>query len=321
MSPRSKPLGSPRFWTVFLLILLGGIALAGGLWGYVVDRDLRARALTGEAEVVGYTRQVSARGGEYIGEPNALDLRYRDAAGVTRRAVMLRAGNEDLSIGSRFPVLYDPDAPDRIRRGDRAADYGFLWTMIGGGGAMVLAGLALIPGLRRRAAAQTQAGTSADLQPAEPADIGPLPDGGAPHRFYALAGRPVMETRTKDGGADLFAMDKDSGAFLPARELWPRLREGSLDLDEIDEALFRQIGREWRRRAMDARTAQTIVWEKTGRGEYPLRATIDGREALIRVNDFPDEPIYSIIIAGQSVGELEDWPPAWRETSALTRGN
>ena len=297
MSRQPKNPAARRFWTAFLLIAFGGVALAAGGWAWWTERDLRNRALTGEAEVVGYLRQVSQRGGEYVGEPNALDLRYRDAAGALRPATMLRAGNEDLAIGSRFPVLYDPADPARVRRADRAADTGFFLALGGGGGAMILVGLALIPGLRRAAAPRP--------------DIGPLPQGGAPVRFYSLAGRPVMETRTADGGADLFALDAATGAFLPARELWPRLRDGAADLDEIDEGLFRQIGRELRRRAMDARTAQEVHWAATGDAEYPWRALLDGHETRIRINDFPDEPLMSLIVAGQSVGELEEWPASW----------
>lgn len=295
-----------RLWTVFLLVLLGGIALLLGMGSYFAERSLRARALPGEAVVIGFTRWISHRGSGYLGEPNALDLRYRDAGGKIHPATMLRAGNRDLTTGSRFAVIYDTEKPGRVRRAEREAEHGFHWALAGVGGAMLLLGLSLIPGLRRRMEAQP------DGSAPEPDFIGPLPDGGVPQRFYALAGRPVMVTRTKDGGADLFAMERETGAFLPARDLWTRLREGSIDLDEIDEERFRQIGREWRRRAMEARTSRAVTWEETDSAEYPLRTLMDGHETRLRINDFPDEPLFSVIVAGQSVGELEDWPPAWR---------
>ena len=302
MSPPPKPRTKRRLLTVCLLALFGAVAMAGGIMGMLSERDLRARALTAEAEVVGYTRLVSARGGGLVGDPNALDLRYRDVGGAMQKAKMMRAGNDDLAIGSRFPVLYDPQDAGRIRRADRPVQTGILWALAGGGAAMVLLGLALVPGLRR--AARTTAGS-------QPRDLGPLPPDGTPHRFFALAGRPLLETRTAAGGADLFALDRTTGAFLPARDLWPRLRDGAADLDEIGEDLFRQIGREWRRRAMESRTMQPVTWQATGDAEYPWRATLDGHETRIRINDFPAEPLYSVIVADQSVGELDDWPPAW----------
>ncbi len=301
-----------RLWTVFLLVLLGGMALLLGMGSYFAERTLRARALPGEAEVVGFTRWISLRGSGYLGEPNALDLRYRDAEGKTHPATMLRAGNRDLTTGSRFAVIHDPEKPGRVRRAGRETENGFYWALAGGGAGMLLLGLSLIPGLRRRMAVQTDRSAEPVAAP-EPDFIGPLPDGGVPQRFYALAGRPVMVTRTKGGGADLFAMERETGAFLPARDLWTRLREGSIDLDEIDEERFRQIGREWRRRAMEARTSRAVTWEETDSAEYPLRTLLDGHETRLRINDFPDEPLFSVIVAGQSVGELEDWPPAWRK--------
>lgn len=304
MSPPPKPRFARRVLTAGLLITIGAIGCAMALGGILSERSLRARALHGEAMVVGYARQVSQRGGELVGEPNALDLRYRDASGATQQAILLRAGNEDLSIGSRFPVLYDPEDASRVRRADREPDFSFLWILAAGSGAMSLLGFALLTRPLQRS------------QPARPGsddEIGPLPGGHTPHRFHALAGRPLLETRTASGGADLFAMDAVTGAFLPARDLWPRLRDGAVDLETIEEGLFRQIGREWRRRAMDARTARAVAWEASGDAEYPWRAVLDGHETRIRINDFPAEPLYSVIIAHQSVGELEDWPPTWRK--------
>jgi len=160
------------------------------------------------------------------------------------------------------------------------------------------------------------AGAAAPRDP----EFGPLPDAGTPHRFFALGGRPILQTRTRTGGADLLALDPATGAFLPARQLWPRLSAGSIDLDEIDETAFRALGRRWRAQAMAHRVAAPLVWHATGDGEYPLRAHHAGHEAVIRVNDCPAEPLYSVIVAAQSVGELEDWPAAWTKSPASERG-
>jgi hypothetical protein len=54
-----------------------------------------------------------------------------------------------------------------------------------------------------------------------------------------------------------------------------------------------------------------IAWEHTGDGELPYRATVDGVELLLRVNDFPAEPLYTLLVKGQVQRDLEDWPAHW----------
>ncbi|HEY0937494.1 MAG TPA: hypothetical protein VGD91_27615, partial [Trebonia sp.] len=54
-----------------------------------------------------------------------------------------------------------------------------------------------------------------------------------------------------------------------------------------------------------------ITWESTGNGEFPYRATAGGAELLVRVNDFPAQPLYSLLADGQLDQDLEDWPACW----------
>jgi hypothetical protein len=54
-----------------------------------------------------------------------------------------------------------------------------------------------------------------------------------------------------------------------------------------------------------------IAWEHTGDGEFPYRATVDGAELAVRVNDFPAEPLYSLLVNGRAAFDLEDWPGRW----------
>ena len=54
-----------------------------------------------------------------------------------------------------------------------------------------------------------------------------------------------------------------------------------------------------------------IVWQRTDDGEFPYRATVGGVELLVRVNDFPAEPLYSVLADGQLDQDLEDWPACW----------
>lgn len=58
-------------------------------------------------------------------------------------------------------------------------------------------------------------------------------------------------------------------------------------------------------------TEMAIAWAHTGDGERPYRAVAGGAELVVRVNDFPAEPLYSLLVNGRPAGDLEDWPAAW----------
>ena len=47
-------------------------------------------------------------------------------------------------------------------------------------------------------------------------------------------------------------------------------------------------------------TAMPIRWEHSGDGEFPYHAEVDGRTLTVRVNDFPAEPLYTLIVDGSS---------------------
>lgn len=53
-------------------------------------------------------------------------------------------------------------------------------------------------------------------------------------------------------------------------------------------------------------------WRPTGTAEFPYAATVDGRDWLIRVNDFPAEALYTLLVDGREIGDFDDWPDGWR---------
>lgn len=79
--------------------------------------------------------------------------------------------------------------------------------------------------------------------------------------------------------------------------------------DELLAALRQQI--------VAGLAATPIAWEPTGDGEHPYRARVDGRTWTIRVNDFPAEPLYTLLVAGEAQADLEDWPAAWTKPAAV----
>ena len=59
------------------------------------------------------------------------------------------------------------------------------------------------------------------------------------------------------------------------------------------------------------RAKRPVVWSKTRDAEYPLAAVVNGETWQIRVNDFPEEELYTLLVDGRDVGSFDDWPTAW----------
>ncbi len=58
--------------------------------------------------------------------------------------------------------------------------------------------------------------------------------------------------------------------------------------------------------------AVSVRWKPTGKPEFPYKAIVDGEVWTVRVNDFPVEELYTLIIDGQEMVEFNDWPKAWK---------
>lgn len=54
-----------------------------------------------------------------------------------------------------------------------------------------------------------------------------------------------------------------------------------------------------------------IVWKKNADPEYPYSAIIEGEQCLIRLNDFPEEHLYTLLTNGVAVADFDDWPATW----------
>jgi len=54
-----------------------------------------------------------------------------------------------------------------------------------------------------------------------------------------------------------------------------------------------------------------ISWKKTDSHEYPYQAQIEDKKLEIRINDFPENALYSLILNGVVVDSFDDWPNSW----------
>lgn len=56
---------------------------------------------------------------------------------------------------------------------------------------------------------------------------------------------------------------------------------------------------------------QSLVWRGTGDAIRPYRTSVGDKALTIRLGDFPDEPLYTLIIDGSPVAAFDDWPANW----------
>lgn len=58
--------------------------------------------------------------------------------------------------------------------------------------------------------------------------------------------------------------------------------------------------------------SQNISWEETGNAFFPYEANVDGKHLSIRLNDFPEESLYTLIVDGEEVCDFDDWLDNWQ---------
>ena len=105
------------------------------------------------------------------------------------------------------------------------------------------------------------------------------------------------------------------------RRLWAEARQRGLS----GEAAWMSIY-EWSRHIPDAfrgheqrvgRVADPALlglplrWTGTGDLVVPWEVTIDGGRWQVRLNDFPDEFMYTLLMGERSIGDFHDWPDSW----------
>ena len=64
--------------------------------------------------------------------------------------------------------------------------------------------------------------------------------------------------------------------------------------------------------SMTAAIRSDVTWQSVNDPERPYQALVSGVTWQIRLNDFPAEPLYTLLIDDQPVGDLDDWPEAWQ---------
>jgi hypothetical protein len=66
-------------------------------------------------------------------------------------------------------------------------------------------------------------------------------------------------------------------------------------------------------------TGAPIGWTDAGEADLPYRARVAGYNLLIRRNDRPGTPPYTLVGDTVDLADLDDWPPAWRKPVSAGR--
>src|SRR5258708_1598679 len=65
---------------------------------------------------------------------------------------------------------------------------------------------------------------------------------------------------------------------------------------------------------------ENMKWKRTTDQRFPFVSEFEERRCVIRLNDFPDEHLYTLIVDGKEVVSFDDWSAKWnrpaREKSA-----
>jgi len=56
---------------------------------------------------------------------------------------------------------------------------------------------------------------------------------------------------------------------------------------------------------------EELKWNEGQGPNHPNGAKMNGDKLVIRLNDFPDESLYTLIVNDKEVASFDDWPKQW----------
>ena len=56
---------------------------------------------------------------------------------------------------------------------------------------------------------------------------------------------------------------------------------------------------------------EDVDWHRGAEANYPYEAEINGDKLVLRLNDFPDEHLYTLLVNDEKVADFDDWPKHW----------
>jgi hypothetical protein len=57
---------------------------------------------------------------------------------------------------------------------------------------------------------------------------------------------------------------------------------------------------------------EKVNWSQGPDPNYPYRAEINGDRLVVRLNDFPDQSLYTLLVNDEEAASFDDWPNQWQ---------
>ena len=105
----------------------------------------------------------------------------------------------------------------------------------------------------------------------------------------------------KSRGAD------ETRAWAAIRE-WARHRPAGWEAEDKRK----KKGTAYSALALGEHLARAITWTSSGDVFHPWAAEVDGQRWRVRLNDFPDDIMYTLVVGDAEIGGFHDWPVAWQ---------
>lgn len=64
-------------------------------------------------------------------------------------------------------------------------------------------------------------------------------------------------------------------------------------------------------REVEGYLLKIVVWNEGPSPIYPYIAALDGDELVLRLNDFPEEHLYTLFVNKSEVLSFDEWPDMW----------
>ncbi|HET9933040.1 MAG TPA: hypothetical protein VFQ35_20195 [Polyangiaceae bacterium] len=72
---------------------------------------------------------------------------------------------------------------------------------------------------------------------------------------------------------------------------------------------------------VDRKLLEPVIWGPGPSAEFPYRALRGGATWSVRLNDFPAEPMYTLLVDAEEIESFNEWPSHWgRPSEAHTFG-